>query len=323
MKTFQCSCGNTLFFGSTRCVGCGAKTGMCEACLTVTPVDNNQACLSCNAIVVECANRAEKVCNVWTTTQGPCRFCATTTVIPDLAVEENREKWRLLEAAKRRVLVGVEAAGFPPGDTPGELPLTFEFKADGAKKVATGHADGCITINLREADPVHREKTRVEFNEPQRTLVGHFRHELGHYYWQRLVEPHCLEAFRSTFGDETKPSYADAQQAYYKTGPKPDWRQSYISGYATMHPWEDFAETFGAYIDMTTIMATATHFQILSTPDPQDFASLIRAYGQVGVIANELNRDMGLLDLVPEIFHAPVKEKLNFMHNLAIGAVAT
>jgi hypothetical protein len=23
--------------------------------------------------------------------------------------------------------------------------------------------------------------------EPYRTLLGHFRHEVGHYYWDRLV----------------------------------------------------------------------------------------------------------------------------------------
>jgi hypothetical protein len=236
-------------------------------------------------------------------------------VIPDLSVEKNRSRWERMEQAKRRVLVGLKSIGVPLADLQSTLPLWFEFKADGAEPVSTGHADGVIVINVREADDVEREKSRVAFGEPQRTLVGHFRHELGHYFWDVLVKPHCLEEYRALFGDETNPSYADAQQAYYQSGPPDDWRARFVSGYATMHSWEDFAETFGTYLDLRAVLDTAQEFKV--TPSlPHEFQEMLLQYQSVGIMANEWNRDMGLLDLVPEVFVEPVRKKLHFVHRL-------
>jgi hypothetical protein len=221
------------------------------------------------------------------------------------------------------VLIGVAACGFPIECQSDELPLTFEFKADGEQPVATGHLNGCITINLREADPVEREKARVEFGEPQRTLVGHFRHELGHYYWDRLVKPKHLQAFRDVYGNEVEPSYETAKQAYYREGPPADWQTNFISAYASMHPWEDFAESFGTLLDMSAVVATAVHFRLPVEQIPPKplvdytFDELVKVYHRVGIVANELNRDMGLLDLVPEVFNASARRKLQFVHMLA------
>lgn len=251
--------------------------------------------------------------------QELCTTCRLNQVIPDLAVAGNLEKWQRLEAAKRRVLFMVEEIGLPIGmpDQEQLLPLRFEFKADDAEPVSTGHANGLIVLNIKEADSVQREQARVEFGEPQRTLVGHFRHELGHYYWDLIVKPKHLKEFRELFGNEEDPTYADAQQSYYQKGPRPDWPEAFISGYATMHPWEDFAETFATYLDMVAIVFTAQHFGRVNVDvELAEFDAMLKAYGAIGIVANEFNREIGLLDLVPEVFRKPVIEKLRFIHRL-------
>lgn len=331
MKTSSCECGNTLFFESVHCVGCGVDVGVCEVCSEITRVetlDSGQTqCPSCKSLVHACQNRdAYEVCNVWvkadpTTSESLCSSCRLTRVIPDLSDPENVKRWSALEAAKRRVLFILAEAGFPVGAAveSGDPPLTFEFKADDVEPVATGHANGCITINVKEANSVERERTRVEFGEPQRTLVGHFRHELGHYYWDLLVKPNRLNDFRETFGDESSPTYEDAKDQYYHQGPRADWPQEFISAYASMHPWEDFAESFGAYLDMCSVLSTARHFGLLgrgSGEVPKEFEAMMTLYQRVGIIVNELNRDMGLLDLVPEVFNKPVRRKLEFIHSM-------
>lgn len=246
-----------------------------------------------------------------------CDYCHLTKVVPDLAIPGNLEKWRRLERAKQRVLYVLDWLGVSFRATSGEqLPeLTFEFKADGDKLVHTGHLKGCITINIGEADDVERERRRVMFREPHRTLVGHFRHELGHYFWERLVHNQQEAAFRDVFGDERDPTYGQALKTYHQTGPPAGWQKTFISAYATMHPWEDFAETFGAYLDMVTVLDTAAHFGV-ATCDLGDPEKLVRSYQRLGLLANEMNRDMGLVDLVPEVFVPPVVQKLRFVHSL-------
>lgn len=328
MKTFSCECGNTLFFGSIKCLQCDKPTTMCPACRAITPTEElaggklRCAIPTCHAELILCENNLKhKVCNrsLLASDQEDvlCEFCRLNQVIPDLTVDGNLARWGRLEAAKHRVLYGVRSLGFPiigPND-PGTPELTFDFKADGKEPVHTGHADGCITINIKEADSIEREKRRVEFGEAQRTLVGHFRHELGHYYWDMLVKPSRLEAFRELFGHEQEPTYADAMTRYYEQGPADGWEASFISGYATMHPWEDFAETFAAYLDMGAVLSTIMTFRS-EEEIPSDFNQMLNAYRPVGIVANELNRDLGLLDLVPEVFTDPVIKKLRFVHEL-------
>ncbi len=318
MFTSNCECGNVLFFDSFKCVGCGVDVGVCESCHQITPIRTNERraarCERCHSRVTPCANREpNQICNVWSVHSDPaglCRSCRLTRVIPDLTVTGNIDRWRALEAAKRRVLFDLTTAGLPFDNTPetAAQPLSFEFKADGDGPVATGHADGRITINVREADPVEREKTRVEFGEHQRTLVGHFRHELGHYYWDLLVKPFQLDQFHRLFGNECDPPYDVAKQQYYEQGPQSDWQREFISAYASMHPWEDFAESFAALLDMMAVLRTARHFQMFSVDDSDgnDFESILETYQRVGIAVNELNRDMGLLDLVPEVHNEPI-----------------
>ena len=328
MKTVYCNCGNTLFFDSTTCLKCSADTGICPVCNCMTDLPSEKPIAlkcgrsQCGAALKRCPNFVENGCNRCTTVENVtsgtiCDYCQTTTVIPDLAVEGNREKWTQLEAAKRRVLAILDELRLPfRAEAVSNGPdLSFEFRADAAGNVRTGHENGRITINIREADDVEREVARVSFQEPQRTLVGHFRHELGHYYWEVLVKGEREGDFRSVFGDERNPDYATSLQTYHSNGPPSGWQVEYISGYATMHPWEDFAETFGAYLDMVTVLKTAQHFGI-ADPFPSDADELIRQYQRVGLVANELNRDMGLIDLVPEVIQPPVVRKLKFIHQL-------
>lgn len=334
MRAFRCGCGNELFFDSSRCVKCGKDVGLCSQCLLVvapqsTHGSNEPRCSTarCGSKLARCRNFQTAGCNQYVSdadapTSDMCHFCRLTTVLPDLTVEGNHEKWLELEAAKRRVLYLVRLLGFPLVAQAGELPLVFEFKADTTQPTTTGYSAGVITINIREADPIEREKARVQFGEPKRTLVGHIRHELGHYFWERLIKNRNDECSRSLFGDERARDYTAALQAYYSNGPSDHWEGNCVSAYASMHPWEDFAETFCAYLDMQSVLYTARYFGVIASSSP-DFGSMLKEYQRIGIIANELNRDMGLLDLVPVVFTPQVAKKLAFIDSLRQSLVLT
>jgi hypothetical protein len=268
--------------------------------------------------------------------EGLCDYCRFNDTIPDLNVPGNREMWLRLEEAKRRLLYTLDLLGLPYG-TKGDKfdpPLGFDFKADKLapnrwwwslgkeERVYTGHADGKITINLREADSVEREKTRVMFQEAHRTVIGHFRHEIGHYYWQMLVQGKTEARFKDVFGDFNNPSYSEAQKLYYASGPNQKWRSSYVSAYATMHPWEDFAETFATYLDMISVLDTARNAGLEESCDPTtaELPIMVDKYVRLGLVLNEMNRAMGLIDFVPEIFNRNVVAKMGFIHDLLRAA---
>lgn len=327
MKTYECRCGNTLFFDNTTCVSCSARTVFCPACLVLTTLENFDGetgnCRHCQHPVRLCRNdTVHGVCNRGIDDSGDerefCDFCKLNQTIPDLDIGDNLLLWRRLERAKQRVLHQIEVLGMPLRSESGPQ-LGFEFKADTpSQQVITGHLNGCITINIREADTVERERLRTQLGEPQRTLVGHIRHELGHFYWELLARPNSLAEFRELFGNEGELSYDAARANYYSNAPDPNWQKQFISAYASMHPWEDFAETFAAYLDIQAITHTASHFGILKT-DAQCVDQLLDAYKVIGIIANELNRDMGLADLVPRVLNTTVVEKIRFIHGLCVG----
>ena len=192
-------------------------------------------------------------------------------MIPDLNIPQNIERWRKIELAKRYVFRSLMRWRLPrPNkiDDP-DRGLAFDFLGDvgsntgGAAHVLTGHDDGLITLNVAEGDDVEREKRRAALGEPYRTLVGHFRHEIGHYYWDRLVrdDSRRLEAFRAVFGDE-RDDYNGALQRHYSGGPPMDWSVHFISSYATSHPWEDFAETWAHYLHIVDALETARSYGI-------------------------------------------------------------
>ena len=331
-------CGATTFFDNTRCLACGREQGFCPACRTLAALlprpDHSYRCGNCDAAVGKCWNySANDVCNrcVAPPTEGAlCDCCRFNATIPDLSVPGNAAKWYRLEAAKRRLIYDLDLLGLPYGTAADgiEPPLAFDFKADvipvddfwrpagEAEKVYTGHANGRITINVREADDVEREKLRVDMGEAHRTLIGHFRHEIGHYYWDMLVKGRREAESKAAFGDHDHPTYAEALDAYYKNGPPNGWWNTHVSAYATMHPWEDFAETWARYLAMASALDTAYHSGFAAEPDFADLDGMLLEYRRLGIGLNEMNRSTGLLDAVPEVFPPPVVEKLRFVHRL-------
>ena len=346
MRSFQCKCNNTIFFENNQCTACLSSLGWCPGCLSMTaigPLGNDQyRCGNalCGALLGKCFNyTTHNVCNrcvlVTTSaapTEGFCDYCRYNDTIPDLTVDENWQMWLRLEVAKRRLFYTLDLLRLPHGNEQDGMrpPLAFDFKGDVVEKsrwwwrtmgkeeqVFTGHAGGRITINIREADHVEREKARVSFDEAHRTIIGHFRHEIGHYYWEMLVMNQCEAACTAIFGDHNL-SYSDAMQAHYKEGAHDGWQRNYISAYATMHPWEDFAETFATYLDIVSVLDTAMNMGLGDGLDPciAPIEQMIKHYSRLGVVLNEMNRSMGLIDLAPDIFAGPIENKLAFIHHL-------
>ena len=351
MRTFRCLCDNTLFFDNSLCLSCGREVGYCPGCrkiVTLLQVEERSFHCGnpdCSVSLVKCANFVTfNVCNrcLLATANLPpteqssaksilCDCCCFNQTIPDLNVPGNLEKWYRLEAAKRRLFYDLDLLQLPYGtEAQGVRPaLRFDFKADlipkdefwrpmGPKeRVFTGHANGTITINIREADDIERERLRVELGEDQRTLVGHFRHEIGHYYWEMLVKQKREPNFKLLFGDHTNPSYSQALNQYYESGPPANWQAQFVSAYATMHPWEDFAETFATYLDMISTLDTAYHVGLVNTPPLlHNLDFMVTQYQQLGIALNELNRSMGLLDIAPKVLTSAVKEKMRFIQRL-------
>lgn len=349
MRRFSCNCGAKVFFENTRCVACSSELGWCPVCAAIRSIIPNESgeyiCgeSTCGAVLKKCHNyEINGVCNrcytVNESTQqsGLCGYCRFNDTIPDLSVDGNHEKWRRIEAAKRRLLYTLDLLGVPYGvaDSNYEHPLSFDFKGDVNKKkslwlfmnnteqVYTGHYNGKVTINIREADHVEREKARIAFGEAHRTIIGHFRHEMGHYFWDLLVkgkhEAECAELF----GDHNNPDYSSALKIYYENGAKSGWQKDYISAYATMHPWEDFAESFAAYLDMISVVDIAFHAQEMYSVNPlsAEFADIVKQHATLGLLLNEMNRAMGLLDLAPSIYTESILRKIEFIHNLMTSA---
>jgi hypothetical protein len=246
-----------------------------------------------------------------------------------LTLPDNLAHWRLLEAAKHRLFYTLLKLRLPLS-TRAEDPagLASDFLADGAAPVLTGHENGLITINLAEADDAERERRRHQMGEPYRTLLGHFRHEIAYYYWDRLVaDSPSLDLFREVFGDERR-DYGEALQEYYAKGAPADWPDHFVSAYASSHPWEDFAETWAHYFHMVDTLETAGAFGLVVKPkvsqsvaakvdyDPHtgDMSRLIDAWLPLTFAVNSINRSMGLHDLYPFVLSPTAIAKLAFVH---------
>lgn len=347
MQRFSCDCGNRLFFDNTHCLSCAREVSWCPVCATFTALEFSDAgmhCARCDTELWKCANRTEyEACNrsVKAPADGEvtgaliCDCCRYNDTIPDLSVDGNLQRWQDLEKAKRRLINGLDNIGLPDGSRADgfEPGLSFDFKGDSigkglwrnvgtTQKVYTGHSGGKITINICEADTAVREKLRVDLGEGHRTLIGHFRHEIGHYYWDLLIAGHPQHepAFRTLFGDHENPDYGTALEQYYANGPRADWQGKYISAYSTMHPWEDWAETFAFYLDIIDVMETAAVSGLINVNMHRDIVALIESYGQLGVLMNELNRNMGLIDFMPEVVAPDVIAKLQFVDTVIIEA---
>lgn len=312
MLKFTCpSCAGALFFNNFSCLACGTEVNFQAAEARFISVLDSLACQNRND---------HSVCN-WSTEEGEpfCLSCRANQLIPDLSVQGNLERWSQLEESKRRVLLSFLRLGLPLDG------IAFRFVAPTPEEPATtGHCDGVITVNLKEADPVSREAARENLNERLRTVVGHFRHELGHHFWARRIEPDlgALEQFRGLFGDERQDYQASLEQ-HYSTSATTDTSE-HISDYASVHPWEDWAETFAHYLHMRDVLETAGEFSLCADFSGQfDFELGLAEWRRLSVVFNEINRSMGLQDLYPFTITEPVSEKLRFVHRCVESARET
>ncbi|MEM1344830.1 MAG: putative zinc-binding metallopeptidase [Pseudomonadota bacterium] len=277
--------------------------------------------------VQPCANRAEIGCN-WAAEEagtGYCRACAMTDVIPDTFHADNRALWAEAEASKRWVLATLARWGWFTDTDPGPRPifhLLAEATRAGEQRVVMGHLSGVVTINVTEADPAERVERREELGERLRTMTGHFRHEIAHFLFERLLaRPGFIEAFRATFGDE-RTDYAAALARHYAEGPPPGWQTAHVTRYASAHPHEDWAESAAHLLHLTDIADSAAAAGVHIEGLPADYDAyaepdverLITLASRLGIALNHVNRSMGLSDLYPFVLSDRVRAKLGFVH---------
>lgn len=353
MKLFRCDhCGNLLYFENTRCERCGHRLGYAPLLNRMLSLEGGPDVWTAqhvdNMAFRFCANAAHGACN-WLVLESPghdlyCRACRHNELVPDISLPVDLARWQAIERAKKRLIYSLLRLHLPLA-TRNEDPvhgLSFRFPSEelSPAPVLTGHDRGIITIALKEADDAAREYRRTQFNEPYRTLLGHFRHEIGHYYWSILVANRpAHEEFRRLFGDETA-DYGAALSAYYANGAPPEWQSRYISAYATSHPWEDFAETFAHYLHLvdTTEMAAAFGVRLKPAVDKSgelaasldyepygaaDIDELIENWIPLSSLINNLNRAVGQHDAYPFVLTPAVIEKLGFILRLTREAGAS
>ncbi len=316
MRTFQCpSCSAALFFDNDQCLSCGT--------LVVFDVLSD-AFLADAQPSLRCANGVQfGICN-WVKVSGAewCSACGTNVEVPDLAVSGNLERWKQIEASKRRLIYDLHSLRvahliFPAGDSEG---LRFVFNARTRDEgVVTGHDKGLVTLDIEEADRVTRLRRQLDMGERYRTVLGHMRHEVGHYYWMMLVEnTDGHEIFRELFGDESA-DYTAALEAHYASQPEQDWASKYITHYASAHPHEDWAETFAHLLHIVDTLQTAQDQQLVNesgfASGEYDIESLLGVWRKFSVQLNMLSRSMGYDDFYPFVLSPLVEEKLRFVHS--------
>jgi hypothetical protein len=351
VKLFECEqCAGVLFFENTLCRGCNAALGYCVESGRLTTLPDGEAAQTPFPLAGggpahyrRCQNYSDyNACN-WLVAADDdepfCRSCRLTEIVPDLSDAANKAAWFEVEGAKRRLLYTLYSLRLPVvskrDDEEGGV--TFRFlHGTPEQPVMTGHDRGIITLNMAEADTAFRENMRVKLGEGYRTVLGHLRHEIGHYYWDRLIQggPE-LEAYRALFGDERE-DYQTALDRHYAEGPKSNWAEFFISAYATMHPWEDWAESWAHYLHMLDTLETAkSHGLTVRVPGQPaervstdslplgDFDRLASRWHAVALALNSLTRSMGVKDVYPFVLSSPVLQKLAFIHRIIAGRAAT
>ena len=365
-RAYRCQCGRPVFLRNSECLACHTPLGYVIDRLGVMPLApavgegaqpdtftvfgdphgntyrrcaNLMTPAACSWMVPAARDGEQLPPDTQGLAPGYCLACSVTRTIPDLSVESNGELWRKLETAKRRLISQLLALGLPVVSRHVDPVhgLTFDFLSNmpGGPHVMTGHQHGVITLNAEEAEDAVRERIRAEMREPYRTLLGHFRHEIGHYYWDLLVLPTpWIEDFRALFGDD-RADYAAALQTHYEQGPPPDWADRFVSSYASTHPWEDWAETWAHYLHMADTADTAMSFGVDATnveltsdlftlddlwqpedPDAGKFLDFINGWVLLTNVLNELSRSMGQPDYYPFVLPRVAVGKLQFIHRV-------
>lgn len=325
MRAFRCRvCDNQLFFENSLCVACGTALGFSRGERAIVPVNEDGRYVDADGLVWwVCANLNLSGCTWLSPLEGgQCFSCDLTRTRPADDDEVGLRNYVDAEQAKRHLIVELDTLGFPlvGKDVDPVNGLAFDLLSSVAEDVTIGHADGVITIDLAESDAAHREKVRAQLAEPYRTMLGHFRHEIGHYYeWQLVQGEELIERCRELFGDERE-SYADALARHYEEGPPAEWADSYISTYATMHPFEDFAETFAHYLHICDTVESASEYGLVTVAPVTAFSTfrdvVAGVWVPLSIALNVINRSMGRDDLYPFVIPAPVLDKLDFVASL-------
>lgn len=347
MKLFKCQhCDLLLYFENRHCGRCGHALGYIPAgnhLSALRPVGGEEwEALAMPGVRFRfCSNASLDGCN-WlipiNSTERFCIACRHNRTVPDLSDLTNMANWRKMELAKHRLfytLLQLQLPLYNRLDKP-DTGLAFDFLADPpetGKRVMTGHDEGIITLALTEADDATREARRTHMHEPYRTLLGHFRHEIGHYYWDRLVrDENRQQACRLLFGDD-RIDYEEALKRHYENGAPPFWQENFVSAYATSHPWEDFAETWAHYMHIVDSLETSASYGLEVHPtitshqdfharaaiDPyiwSSFEEMIDVWLPLTYAMNAMNRSMGLNDIYPFVLSPLVIRKLSFIHDL-------
>jgi hypothetical protein len=335
---FTCDrCEQVVFFHNTRCLRCEADLAFDPLVLDIVVDDGTR----------RCANRQLAACS-WLA-DGPgerCRSCQLTRTRPADDDAEGLARFAVAEGAKRRLIHNLLTFGLPiePYDEARGTGVAFDLLASTDAPVTTGHAGGVITLDLAESDDVHREQVRSDMEEPYRTVLGHFRHEIGHYYFPVLVGDADRAEARSLFGDESQ-DYQAAIDRHYDRGAPADWADAHVSTYATMHPAEDWAETFAHYLHIRATLQTAGAYglrvdtaaatrpvgaPLVADPaalDPSDVGAvdieaIIATWLPLSYALNAVSRSIGDADLYPFVLPPPVIDKLGFVHRVVRAASA-
>ena len=335
MRDFNCpNCGQRLAFENSTCLNCGSALGFSleqTALLVIAEDDASEHAGFVYAAEYQlCANLQVAECNWLVPVNYPrllCPSCVLTTERPNDADTVGLAEFAEAEAAKRRLIVELHELKLPiiGRDQDSDYGLAFRLLSSAHKNVITGHDNGEITLDLAEGDDVHREQLRVEMDEPYRTLLGHFRHEIGHYYFYRLISPSSdhLTRFNELFGDPDA-DYQEALDRHYNEGAPENWQESFVSSYATMHPAEDWAETFAHYLHIRDTLDTSAWCGLApatATFDrpplgPSAFPNIIEMWLPLSWSLNMVNRSMGRDDLYPFVLPPAVMDKMQFIHTV-------
>ena len=329
VRNYRCRvCEQTLFSENSVCVSCGTALAYSRAERAIVPVDESGRYVDATgAIWWVCRNLNLSGCTWLAPLEGgQCFSCDLTRTRPSDDDAEGLAQLPAAEQAKRHLVVELDSLGFPvvtKEDDP-ENGLAFDILSSVDENVVIGHADGVITIDLAESDDAHREKVRAQLAEPYRTMLGHFRHESGHYFeWQMVRGDETMARCRELFGDESKDYQAEIDR-HYEEGPPEGWESDYISTYATMHPFEDFAETWAHYLHICDTIETAREYGLAPVADISAFSRfrdvVTGVWVPLSTALNQINRSMGRDDLYPFVIPDAVLDKLEFVASLAPDA---
>jgi hypothetical protein len=349
MRLFQCDVsGQPLYFDNHFSVGANnAPVGFVADTLTLhTLTDMGNGLFSIPSRPGErfrfCANAPIDGSNWLVNAEDPNTLAIPARynrIIPDINTQQGIERFHKIGAAQRHLFYSILRFGIPCPDRIADPDggLVFDFLEDAVDQVGnlvpamTGHEDGLISLRAAEADDVVRETVRVAMGEPYRTLLGHFRHEIGHFFFDQLVlGSDLIDEARRLFGDERE-DYEAALKRNYEEGPPANWQERFISTYASCHPAEDFAECWAHFFHIVDTLESARAFGLSIEPfrhhdldaevtfDPyraEKAQRLVTAWVPISLALNTFQRSMGQGDIYPFVLPPAVVEKLDFINKV-------